>query len=344
MLALLVCAGLVSFLFWQPDIAQSMDRQPLPDVGQQGVEPTAGATDLQALLPAFAPQTGAPAALTRVVQTHTEVQQELRSKPMTYRVQSGDSVWKIANDFGVSIESIYYANYDILYDQADNLMPNQELTIPPVSGIYHRWRSSDTFESVASKYGATVQDILLFVGNDIDLANPQVEPGTQVMVPGGNRELIVFGPSIVGVDASGNSISTFNGPGACSTGVGLMGNGFFIWPTAVHYLTGNDFGPGHNGIDLGAGAGSALFAADNGTVIYAGWMNGGYGNFVVIDHGNGFQTWYEHLESLGVSCGENVFQGSVIGAAGTTGNSTGAHLHFEIRYAGTPVNPWDYLP
>ncbi len=90
--------------------------------------------------------------------------------------------------------------------------------------------------------------------------------------------------------------------------------------------------------------GSALFAADSGTVVYAGWMNGGYGNFVVIDHGNGYSTLYEHLESLSVSCGEAVFQGSVIGTAGTTGNSTGPHLHFEIRYANSPVNPWDYLP
>ncbi len=123
-----------------------------------------------------------------------------------------------------------------------------------------------------------------------------------------------------------------------------MGNGFFIWPSAVHMISGNHYGPRHNGIDIGAGIGSAIFAADSGTVVYAGWLNGGYGNFVMIDHGNGFSTWYEHLENIQVNCGDNVFQGSVIGTAGSTGNSTGAHLHFEIRYGGMPVNPWDYLP
>ncbi len=75
------------------------------------------------------------------------------------------------------------------------------------------------------------------------------------------------------------------------------------------------------------------------------WMDGGYGNFVVIDHGNGYTTLYEHLETIGVRCGDNVFQGDVIGTAGSTGNSTGPHLHFEIRYNNAPpVNPWHYLP
>jgi len=342
-LTVILSAGLLSFLVWQPKIARAVSENRASSPVVITTLPETPAPDVAAAMPAFTPG-GVPKVLTRAVATHTELNKNLRTGPYTYIVQSGDSVWKIANDNGVSIESIYFANYDVLYDQADNLMPGMELTIPPVTGIYHKWRSSDTFATVASKYGATVQDILLFIGNNIDLANPSVQPGTQVMVPNGARELIVFSPSVVGVDASGNTISSFSGPGACATNIGLFGNGFFVWPSAVHYLTGNDFGPGHNGIDLGAGAGSALFAADSGTVVYAGWMNGGYGNLVVIDHGNGYQTWYEHLESLGVSCGQNIFQGSVIGAAGTTGNSTGAHLHFEIRYGGTPVNPWDYLP
>jgi murein DD-endopeptidase MepM/ murein hydrolase activator NlpD len=112
----------------------------------------------------------------------------------------------------------------------------------------------------------------------------------------------------------------------------------------VRFISGNNFGPGHNAIDIGAGIGSQLFAADNGTVVYAGWLNGGYGNLVVIDHNIGWVTMYEHLDRIGVSCGDNVMQGGLIGSAGTTGNSTGGHLHFEVRIGGMAVNPLDYLP
>ena len=79
-------------------------------------------------------------------------------------------------------------------------------------------------------------------------------------------------------------------------------------------------------------------------VVYAGWNNWGYGNVVVINHGNSWQTLYAHLSAISVGCGQSVFQGSVIGAIGSTGNSTGSHLHFEMMHAGGKVNPWDYLP
>ena len=337
-----VCAGLISFLFWQPEIAESMANY---QTGVQvGTLPADNPGALEVPLPAFSP-TEEVNGLVRESDPNTEISTELRTIPVTYTVQSGDSVWGISNKFGLSVESVLYANYDILLDQSDNLMPGQVLTIPPTNGILHTWRSRDSLSSVASRYGADIQDILLFIGNDLDLSNPQVNPGTVVMVPGGNRELVNITFAAVTTDESGNLISGFSGPGACSlAGVGLMGNGFFIWPSAVHMISGNEYGPGHNGIDIGAGIGSALFAADSGTVVYAGWLNGGYGNFVMIDHGNGFTTWYEHLEYVSVNCGDNVFQGSVIGTAGSTGNSTGAHLHFEIRYGGMPVNPWDYLP
>lgn len=250
-LAAAVCAGLISFLFWQPEIAKSMASY------QRGVEvgtlPADDPAVLDVPLPVFSP-TEESNVLIRDSDPNTEISNELRTVPTTYTVQSGDSVWGIAEKFGLSVESVLYANYDILQDQSDNLMPGQTLTIPPTNGILHTWRSRDDLSSVASRYGADINDILLFIGNDLDLSNPQINPGMVVMVPGGNRELVNITFAAFTTDDSGNLISGFSGPGSCAlAGVGIMGNGFFIWPSAVHMISGNNYGPGHNGIDIGAG-------------------------------------------------------------------------------------------
>jgi murein DD-endopeptidase MepM/ murein hydrolase activator NlpD len=128
------------------------------------------------------------------------------------------------------------------------------------------------------------------------------------------------------------------------TGGGYYGGGFFIWPASNHYLSGNDFWSGHLAIDIAAGTGAPIYAADAGVVVFAGWNSNGYGNVVMIDHQNGYHTLYAHLSSLAVSCGSSAAQGQVIGYAGSTGNSTGPHLHFEVRYLGGFLNPWTVLP
>ena len=340
LVAIVLCGAIVLFGFWQRTIARSMDKY------HQAAryEKIEVKKEVSAALPPF---TAVPveASFFRKPLTVTELNTALRTEAINYTVASGDSVWGIANKFDLSVESVLYANFNILQDKSDNLKPGQVLTIPPTNGLFHKWTSRDTIESVASKYGAKPEDILLFIGNQLDLSNPEIKSGTMVMVPGGNRQLTEVTFAAIVVDDKGNKRSGFAGPGACGViGQGLVGSGYFIWPSAVHYLTGNDYGPGHRGIDIGAGIGSQLFAADSGVVVYAGWLDGGYGNFVVIDHGTGFQTLYEHLERIHVRCGDSVFQGDVIGTAGSTGNSTGPHLHFEIRYAGSSVNPWDYLP
>jgi murein DD-endopeptidase MepM/ murein hydrolase activator NlpD len=117
-----------------------------------------------------------------------------------------------------------------------------------------------------------------------------------------------------------------------------------VWPSANRVLSGNDYWPGHLAIDIAAAVGDGVFAADSGVVVFSGWATGGYGYMVMIDHGNGYQTLYSHLSQAIARCGQSVNQGTYIGAAGSTGNSTGAHLHFEVRYFGGFVNPWTVLP
>jgi len=117
-----------------------------------------------------------------------------------------------------------------------------------------------------------------------------------------------------------------------------------LWPTVERSIPGYSYNPGvHPAIDIGGAEGNSIFATDSGVVVYAGWSEYGYGNMIVIDHGNGWQSAYAHLLNVGVSCGMSVYQGGTIGSLGNTGNSSGAHLHFELVYGGVKVNPMDYL-
>jgi murein DD-endopeptidase MepM/ murein hydrolase activator NlpD len=129
---------------------------------------------------------------------------------------------------------------------------------------------------------------------------------------------------------------------SCSNGA--VGSGAFVWPTDNHSLTGMDYGTGHPGIDIAAGEGSPVYAADAGFVIAEGNDVGGYGKVIQIDHGNGYLTVYAHLSVIEVRMCQSVVAGQRIGAAGSTGNARGAHLHFEVAKDGWHINPWDVLP
>ena len=121
----------------------------------------------------------------------------------------------------------------------------------------------------------------------------------------------------------------------------------FIFPTVEHWLSGTDYRPdvGHYGVDFAGAQGNAIYAADAGVVVYSGWNTWGYGNLVIIDHGNGWQSLYAHMVNTpSVTCGQGGGQGDVIGLVGMTGGtSTGPHLHFEVSYNGAPVNPHTIL-
>ena len=266
-----------------------------------------------------------------------------RKDPVEYEVELGDSIFGIAAKYEVEPESILWANFDTLNDDPHLISLGTKLHIPPVDGILYKWQEGDTLENIAAKYKANMEDILLWPGNYLDMTNPIIQPGTVIMIPGGSRELVTW---IIPVAASSEAgvNAKISGPGSCTTSGGAVGSGSFIFPTAYGALvSGNDYWSGHRALDFMCYEGDAIFASDSGVVIYAGSISGGYGNLVAIDHGNSYLTLYAHLSSINVSCGQSVFRGSVIGGCGSTGNSTGPHLHFEVRKGSLFINPWQVL-
>ena len=294
-------------------------------------------------LPAYS-QLGLKAGIYRHTALHTNIPTRPRTKVIEYTVSTGDSVFGIAQSFNLHPETILWANYDQLNDSPDMLNPGMKLNVPPVDGVYYQWQAGDTFESVAGAFDAKIDDILGWEGNNFDLTDPQVEAGQWIMVPDGHRE---FRQWVVPTIARSNSgvLKSVLGPGACEGNYsGAYGSGAFAWPTASTTLSGNDYWSGHLGIDIAGFLGDGVFASDAGVVVFAGWANGGYGYMVMIDHGNGYQTLYAHLSAYNVACGQSVYTGTYIGAIGSTGNSTGPHLHFEVRYMGGFISPWYVLP
>lgn len=282
--------------------------------------------------------------ITRTTSLHTNIPTRSRAKVIEYTVATGDSVFGIAQSFNLEPETILWANYDQLNDSPDMLNPGMTLNVPPINGVYYQWEEGDSLETVAEKFKAKVQDILSWEGNNFDLTKPVVEVGQWIMVPEGQREFRQWLVPTIARSNSGVSKSVL-GPGACEGNYeGAYGSGAFAWPTASHVLSGNDYWSGHLGIDIAGAVGDGVFASDSGVVVFAGWSNGGYGYMVMIDHGNGYQTIYAHLSAVNSSCGQSVYSGSYIGALGSTGNSTGAHLHFETRYMGGFLSPWYVLP
>ncbi len=264
-----------------------------------------------------------------------------------YTVQEGDTLFGIAEKFGLKPETILWGNYYVLLDDPHALKPGQELNILPVNGTYHEWQAGEGLNGVATYYGVTPEDIINYPTNNLDastigdFANPNIPPGTWLIVPNGRREFISWSAPL-GVTRENPASARVLGPGACDpVSGGAVGFGTFIWPANKHYLSGFDYSPSTNhwGIDIAGNEGEGVYATDAGVVVYAGWNNYGYGNMVMIDHGNGFQSLYGHMSAFNVGCGQSVGQGDVIGAIGTTGRSSGPHLHFEIRAISSWVNP-----
>jgi murein DD-endopeptidase MepM/ murein hydrolase activator NlpD len=288
----------------------------------------------------------------RLAQVHTIIPSRPRQEVIKYTVVEGDTVFGIAEKFGLKPETVLWGNYYILLDDPHALKAGQELNIMPLDGTYHEWQSGEGLNGISEYYGVTPEDIINYPANNLDpatigdFANPTIAPGTWLVVPGGHREFVSWSAPL-GVTRENPASARVLGAGACGPiSGGAVGFGTFIWPANNHHLSGFDYAPNANhwGIDLAGNDGEGVYATDAGVVVYAGWNDWGYGNMIMVDHGNNFQSLYAHLSGISVGCGQSVGQGDLIGAIGNTGRSSGSHLHFEIRAISSWVNPWDVLP
>ncbi|MCP4539262.1 MAG: peptidoglycan DD-metalloendopeptidase family protein [Chloroflexi bacterium] len=264
-------------------------------------------------------------AVTRLAQPHTIIPDRPRLEVVTYTVQAGDTVQAIASSFNLQPTTIMWAD-SAIEDAPDLLRIGQEVTILPIDGVYHQVAEGDTLESIAEAYKVEPEAITTCEYNPPEISDNLITEGMHLIVPGGEKPYI---PKVV---------TTYVG----SVPEGARGTGRFQWPVLGTITQGYWYG--HRAIDVGAPTGSALLAADGGFISFAGWTDIGYGYLVVIDHANGFVTYYAHLSNIYVYTGQAVGRGEVIGAVGNTGRSTGPHLHFEVRYYGAQQNPRAYLP
>ncbi len=264
--------------------------------------------------------------LVRAAVPHTIIPERAQEKISIYAVQNGDTILAIAAKFGLTPETIMWSNEN-LEDNPDLLQVGQELIILPVNGVYHQVGGGDTIVGIAATYKTEAAAIINHPLNELDPDEAIIEAGQWLVVPGGTKPFVP------------RTVTAYSGPTPENA---TIGSGIFAWPTSGTIF--QDYWSGHPGIDIAAWPGAPIAAADSGYVVAAGWDNTGYGYTVAIDHGNGFQTMYAHLQAYYVDMGDNVAKGQQIAEMGSTGNSTGPHLHFEIRQGTVQRNPIGFLP
>lgn len=273
-----------------------------------------------------------------------------RNRIIDYVIQRGDTVSDIALRFGLEQDSIAWSN-----DRSKlwTLIPGDVLLIPPVDGVVRIAVGEDTVASIADYY--EIDDPYAIIDTDYNqlkgyTPDMRLPSGMRVFVPGGKGENINWAPALVqgtssgsgsGSSAPANTVSFPAGPGSCGAQPIGPSSG---WQRPLNsYSITRGYADWHPGIDLAASEGTPVMAANSGRVIFAGWSTWGYGYAVVLSHGP-FTTLYGHLSAYNVSCGQVVGMGQIIGAVGTTGNSSGPHLHFELMYNGIRGNPAATIP
>ncbi len=244
----------------------------------------------------------------------------IRREPEVYVIQANDNLSSIASRFGISITTLLWENR---LSATSVLRIGQKLTILPTSGVSYRTVKGDSLKKIASRYNISADKIKEFnnIGDDLKV-------GQLIIIPGG-RPYVPPAPPV-----SKQTLTA--APNLSNVGSGML------WPTPTRRIS-QYFTWRHFGVDLANSTGTPIYAAESGVIQKAGWNSGGYGYYIIIDHGRGLQTLYSHASRLLVSVGDQVSKGQLIALMGSTGRSTGPHLHFEVRVNGRPVNPLNYI-
>ena len=282
----------------------------------------------------------------RVAATKERVE-PIRTK--TYVVAQGDSLWSIANSQNVELDTLVGSNN---FKTSARLRPGVELRIPNQDGIFYVMKKGETIEAVSKRYGVSMSKIRQV---NADLSVASLKTGDEVFLPGAKPEGLVEHKDVkvaeVKKPAPAKTTAKTPAPKPAAGEVAVRkAKGGFRWPIMgrinspfgwrQHPITKRkDF---HTGIDIKANRNDPIKAAGSGKVLYSGWM-GGYGKTLVIEHPNGQSTLYAHCSTLLAGKGASVSSGQLVAKIGTTGRSTGPHLHFEVRNGNSPVNPIKYL-
>ncbi|MBP7842646.1 M23 family metallopeptidase [Candidatus Woesebacteria bacterium] len=258
-----------------------------------------------------------------------EVRQFRGGEIISHTVGEGETISSIATLYGLQQDTIIWENN---LTAKSKIKPGDELRILPIDGVRHKVTRGETIYSIGKKYkldGAQVQVIVDYPFNEfLNDETFELATGQYVMVPDGVKATVTASPVT-------RTVYTTPDAGA------VTASGAFVWPAAGRITQGYRFY--HKAWDIASGGGGPILAADAGTVVASGWDPSGYGNKIVIDHGNGYVTLYGHMSVLQVQIGQRVNRGDVVGQMGSTGRSTGVHLHFEIRQGSVLLDPGIFL-
>lgn len=324
-----------------PTIESPEAVSPLPDV-----LPTAAVDEIAVSLSQPPLLVAENSSVRREVEPFTITGLTGRSQVITYTVQPGDTLSRIAETFNLDVCTVVWSNPR---NRVSPLRPGNVLNILPVDGVFYKVDKEVTIQQIAEQTGVPAYSIIDSPFNQLFGLSPDtiLVEGMKIVVPDGKGGdcNIWTAPTVVNA-GSGDGTGSISGGGVSSGslwGCNYSG-GAGGFPAnnplgSSSYKFWQGFSSGHTGVDLSAAVGTPVLAAGGGTVAFAGWTDGGYGNAVIIDHGGSYSL-YAHMSSVNVSCGQSVGALEVIGGVGSTGRSSGPHLHFEIRDSGfNPLDP-----
>ncbi|MFA6537417.1 MAG: M23 family metallopeptidase [Patescibacteria group bacterium] len=266
------------------------------------------------------------------VSVEDQIDMAPRQGIMQYVVGQGETLSAIAKKFNISVETILWQNG---LTARSIIRPGDELEILPMTGVMHKVKRGETLGAISRKY-AVAQDKIVSANNMYDSASLKI--GQQLIIPDGRMVVVGTTPKNVATKNTPQVApitKLFLPPEKVANGDG------YIWPAGVRRIS-QYFSWRHTGLDIAGPTGTNIYAVESGTVVFSGVSNG-YGNNIMIDHGNGLKTRYAHASKLYVEKGDSVVKGQTIMAMGSTGWSTGPHLHFEVIVNGAKKNPLAYI-